>query len=138
MKAESTQLLQKQIDKLDNEDFDLEAWKMGAISVLQRLFGESDVRSKQIEALKIDYSSWALRDSNANYKPIETAKRKGKEILTTAIDEISIFGLPESSASQLVGNETAKELEGMDKNQRKKYFSAMKKDKLVELLMQLT
>lgn len=87
-------LLQSQIDKLDQPDFDLEAWKSSTTSVLTRVFGGSDVRIKQINELKIDYSSWALRDSNAQYKPVESCKRKGGEILKTAIEEIELFGLP--------------------------------------------
>lgn len=87
-------LLQLQIEKLEAEDFDLEAWKASTASVLARVFGETDPRIKQINELRIDYSSWALRDSNSNYKPVETCKRKGKEILSTAISEIEMFGLP--------------------------------------------
>ncbi|MEQ8470222.1 MAG: hypothetical protein RIC35_03515 [Marinoscillum sp.] len=86
-------LLQLQIDKLEAEDFDLEAWKSSTVSVLTRVFGEKDPRIKQINELKIDYSSWALRDSNSHYKPVETNKRKGKEILSTAISEVELFGL---------------------------------------------
>ena len=138
MKSQYIKLLKKQIEKLENNDFDLEAWKTSAITVLHRIFGETDSRAKHIEQLKIDYSSWMLRDSNSNYKPIETAKLKGREIIKTAIEEIEIFGAPENHTTDLLGKEFAKDLQGMTEAGRKKHFEGMKKDKLVELLMQLT
>ncbi|MEQ9402271.1 MAG: hypothetical protein RIM99_01690 [Cyclobacteriaceae bacterium] len=138
MKAQYIKLLKKQITKLDAEQFDLEAWKSSAIAVLSRVFGKEDQRVEQIENLKIDYSSWALRDSNANYKPVETAKLKGKEILNTAVEEIEIFGAPENHSSDVLGKEFAKEIQSMSNSERKKHFDGMKKEKLVELLMKLT
>ena len=138
MKAQYIKLLKKQISKLDEPTFDLEAWKSSAISVLSRVFGKGDPRLSQIEQLKIDYSSWALRDSNANYKPVETAKLKGREILQTAIEEIEIFGGPENHSNDVLGKEFAKELQGMSDSERKKHFDNLKKEKLVELLMKLT
>ena len=138
MKAQYIKLLKKQIEKLEDETFDLEAWKTSAITVLHRIFGETDTRAKHIEQLKIDYSSWALRDSNSNYKPIETAKRKGKEILNTAIEEIELFGVPDNHTADLLGKGFAKNLQEMSEKERKKHFESMKKDKLVDLLMKLT
>lgn len=138
MKAQYIKLLKKQISKLDHENFDLEAWKSSAIAVLTRVFGKEDSRAQQIEELKIDYSSWALRDSNANYKPVETAKLKGREILNTAVEEIEIFGAPDQNSADLLGKELTKEINDMTEPDRKKYFDGMKKDKLVELLMKMT
>lgn len=137
MKSQYIKLLKKQITKLEDEHFDLEAWKTSAITVLHRIFGEDDPRVKQIENLKIDYSSWTLRDSNSNYKPIETAKLKGKEIINTAIDEIEIFGAPDNHAMEVLGQDFVKKIQKMSGSERKKHFEGMKKDKLVELLMQL-
>lgn len=138
MKSQYIKLLKKQITKLDDELFDLEAWKTSTIVVLHRIFGETDSRAKQVDGLKIDYSSWALRDSNANYKPVETAKLKGKEILNTAIEEIEIFGVPENHASEILGKDFAKKLQDISDLERKKHFEGMKKNELVELLMKLT
>ena len=138
MKSQYIKLLKKQITKLEDDSFDLEAWKTSAITVLHRIFGEQDLRAKQIENLKIDYSSWALRDSNSNYKPIETAKLKGKEVLNTAIDEIEIFGAPENHTAEILGQDFVKNLQIMSDSEREKHFQGMKKDKLVELLMKLT
>lgn len=138
MKSQYIKLLKKQIEKLESESFDLEAWKTSAITVLHRIFGETDPRAKQIDQLKIDYSSWALRDSNSNYKPIETAKLKGREVINTAIEEIEIFGAPENHTSKVLGKEYTDDLESMSEKERKKHFDGMKKNKLVELLMKLT
>jgi len=138
MKSKYTKLLEKQVVKLEDEHFDLEAWKTSAITVLHRIFGETDPRAKQIDQLKIDYSSWALRDSNSNYKPVETAKKKGREILHTAIEEIEIFGTPENRAFEMLGQDVAKRLQSMSEKERKKYFEGMKKNELVELLIKLT
>ena len=138
MKSQYIKLLNKQIEKLDRDDFDLEAWKTSAITVLHRIFGDSDLRAKHIDQLKIDYSSWMLRDSNSHYKPVETAKLKGREILQTAVEEIEIFGGPENHATDVLGKEAARDLQNMTEAARKKHFEGMKKDKLVELLMQLT
>jgi len=136
MKSQYIKLFKKQIAKLEDADFDLEAWKTGTITVLHRTFGERDTRVKQIDQLKIDYSSWALRDSNSNYKPVETAKRKGREILNTVIGEIEVFGVPKDNTSRV--SKFAEELQTMNKKERQKYFRKMKKEKLVELLTELT
>ena len=138
MKSQYIKLLKKQIDKLKDESFDLEAWKTSAITVLHRIFGDHDPRAKQIENLKIDYSSWTLRDSNSNYKPIETAKLKGKEVLNTAIDEIEIFGAPENPVAEVLGKDFVKNLQEMSDSEKKKYFESMKKGQLIELLLKLT
>lgn len=138
MKSQYIKLLKKQISKLEEESFDLEAWKTSTITVLERIFGENDPRAKQIDNLKIDYSSWALRDSSAKYKPVETAKLKGKEVLNTAIDEIEIFGTPETPTANASGDGFVKKLQNMGETERKKHFEGMKKRELVELLMKLT
>ena len=54
MEKRFIQLLQNQIDKLSDDEFDLEAWKTGASAVIARVFDVDDIRIKQIESLKID------------------------------------------------------------------------------------
>ena len=92
------QLLQKQIDKLVADDFDLEAWKSGSIIILERLFGLENQKIAQILKIKYDQSSWALREAKGSKNMMETCKRQGKEILHIAIDELAHFGLPEEIA----------------------------------------
>jgi hypothetical protein len=83
-------LLTKRIEKLEEKDFDLEAWKSATVSTMEGFMKESDPRIKKINELKIDYSSWALRDATSKYNPEETCKKKGKEILQAIIDELEI------------------------------------------------
>jgi hypothetical protein len=82
-------------DKLNEKEFDLEAWKASAVSLFSRTFGASDPKIKQIHDLKIDYSSWALRDAPSTYHPLASCKNLGREVVLSAIDEIELFGLPE-------------------------------------------
>ena len=89
------QLLKKQIAKLDAPDFDLEAWKTGAIIILERIFGPDNQKIALMEKIKYDQSSWALREAKGSKNMMETCKRQGEEILQIAIDELEHFGLPE-------------------------------------------
>lgn len=135
-------LLNNQIKKLGSEDFDLEAWKSSTISVLSRVFGKDDARIIQINGLKIDYSSWALRDSTSKYKPVETCKRKGKEILITAIEEIETFGLVPPKRSLLkkdvLNEEEIKVLfSESPQDDKLKVLKKLKKEDLQNLLLQL-
>lgn len=91
-------LLQKQIEKLDEADFDLEAWKSGAVIILERLFGADNQKVKQIEKIKYDQSSWALREAKGSKNMMDTCKKMGREILHIAIEELELFGLPEDVA----------------------------------------
>lgn len=93
-------LLKKQIEKLENENFDLDAWKGGTQAVLERLFGSDSSKIQQLHAIKIDYSSWALRDSTSKYNPRDTVKRLGRELLDSAIDEIDLMGLPQQGSKR--------------------------------------
>lgn len=88
------QLLRKQIDKLNAVDFDLGAWKAGTIILLERLFGSDNQKIAQVEKIKYDQSSWALREAKGSTNMMETCKIQGKEIMLIAIDELENFGLP--------------------------------------------
>ena len=134
-------LIQRQIEKLDHDDFDLEAWKSGTITILHRVLGESTPHIKQIDSLKIDYSSWALRDSNSKYNPIETCKKKGKAILEAALDEIEILGVTEkekeTTYTLLARELKEEEIRSLQTEERGKVLKAMKKEKLVKIVDQL-
>ena len=93
MEEQSIKILQEQIDKIDNKDFDLEAWKSSSTTILARIFGKGDARLKQIQDLKIDYGSWALRDASSSYNPVKSCKKIGREILQTSITELQAFGV---------------------------------------------
>lgn len=95
MKEQEVEILKKQIKKLDATDFDLDAWKTGAIILLERLFGPDNQKIAQLEKIKYDQSSWALREAKGSKNMMETCKKQGREILDIAIDELVHFGLPE-------------------------------------------
>ena len=101
MKEQLVNILEKQLDKLDQPDFDLEAWKSSASAALDKVYGKGNDLSQEVRSLKIDYSSWALRDSNSGYMPKESTKKRGKEIIESAIEEISVFGVPQPLSNLL-------------------------------------
>ena len=95
MKTQEVEILKKQIKKLDDPDFDLQAWKTGAIILLERLFGPGNQKISQMEKIKYDQSSWALREAKGSKNMMDTCKKQGREILDIAIEELEHFGLPE-------------------------------------------
>ena len=92
------ELLKAQIDKLDNRDFDLEAWKQYTVVLLARIFGENNPKVKQIEKIEYDFSSWSLRDTTGKSAYLETCKKLGREVLQASVDELNAFGLPQIDA----------------------------------------
>jgi len=93
MAQKEIKLLEQQIARLNDEDFDLEAWKKYTIIILARIFGSADEKIRQTRALEFDNSSWTLRDATGNSSYEERTKKLAKEILTAAIDEIKVFGI---------------------------------------------
>ena len=98
MNEQEIKILQKQVSKLGAEDFDLEAWKAGAIILLERVFGPGNQKINQLEKIKYDQSSWALREAKGSSNMMDTCKKRGREILEIAMDELDHFGLPEEVA----------------------------------------
>lgn len=94
MKSKEIALLRKQLVKLDAADFDLGAWKTGAIIILERIFGPGNQKITEIEKIKYDQSSWALREAKGSQNMMETCKKQGSEIIEIAIDELELVGLP--------------------------------------------
>jgi hypothetical protein len=101
MKTEYIELLKKRIDRLAEMDFDLESWKSGTTILLSRIFGKNNSYSNEIDDLKVDYSSWALRDATSDYNPKETCKRCGREILELAITELQMPQNKEKSLNNI-------------------------------------
>jgi len=87
-------LLKAQMDKLDQKDFDLEAWKQYTVVLLSRIFGAGNPKIEQVEKIEYDYSSWSLRDTSGKSAYLETCKKLGREILQASIDELEAFGVP--------------------------------------------
>ena len=93
MAQKEIKLLEQQITRLNDKDFDLEAWKKYTIIVLARIFGSGDEKIKQTKQLEFDNSSWTLRDATGNSSYEERTRKLAKEILKAAIDEIIVFGV---------------------------------------------
>jgi hypothetical protein len=140
MKKKYIQLLQTKINKLENPDFDLEAWKTSVITTLIHVLGHQDARIKLINELKIDYSSWALRDATAGYNPEATCKKQGREILESIIEEIELFG-PSNQQSNPVENITdtnlVKSIDSKNWVAVTAVLKKMKKEELVNVVMSL-
>ncbi len=95
MVNEEIKLLNEQITKLDSKDFDFEAWKKYSLLILTRIFGGNDVKVKQLKGIEFEFNSWSLRDASGNESYEEGSKKLAKEVITAAIDELNIYGLPE-------------------------------------------
>jgi len=89
-------LLKSRIEKLQAENFDLEAWKAGTKIMIARVFGPDSQKAREIEKIKYEQSSWALRDAKGSEKMIDSCKRRGEEILQVAIEELEYFSLPDN------------------------------------------
>jgi hypothetical protein len=100
MHEQEIKILQKQVTKLKSDDFDLEAWKAGSIIILERIFGPGNQKINQLQKIKYDQSSWALREASGSKNMMETCKKQGREILEIAMDELTLFGLPEEVAAE--------------------------------------
>ena len=94
MPEKEIKLLKTQIDKLNNKGFDLDAWKKSTIIILARIFGENNLKIKQIESIEYDYSSWSLRDTTGFNTYLDSCKKLGREILQASVDELETLGLP--------------------------------------------
>jgi len=100
MAQKEIKLLEQQIARLNDKDFDLEAWKKYTIIFLARIFGSDDEKIRQTEQLDFEFSSWTLRDASGDKSYEDGTKKLAKEILTAAIDEIKVFGAPERTKKE--------------------------------------
>lgn len=97
MKKQYIILLQKQIDKLDSKDFDLDSWKDSTTLVLDRIFGKDSEKIRKINQIHYDLSSWSLRDNLGTSSQFDACKKKGREILEVCITELETIGIPEKA-----------------------------------------
>jgi hypothetical protein len=94
MKEKEIELIKKQIEKLENKDFDLEAWKISTILILERVFGYDSSKITEIKNIHQDLSSWSLRDTMGTSSGYDASKKYGKEILEACIMELETLGAP--------------------------------------------
>ena len=90
-------LLKEQINRLNEKDFDLDAWKNHTIIFLERIFGKDNSKIKMIKELTYDYSSWSLRDTAAagKSKDKDPVRVQAEELLEAIIAELENLGLPQ-------------------------------------------
>lgn len=74
---------------LNQNNFDLEAWKFKANIVLGKIFGIDDAKLKMVEKLQYNFSSWTLRDHSGG-KQHDPIKNQAKEIIEAALLEIEL------------------------------------------------
>ncbi|MCK9448671.1 MAG: hypothetical protein M0Q41_06800 [Bacteroidales bacterium] len=99
MKEQAIEVLQKQLSKLDQKQIDFKAWKQQTSLLLERIFGENDSKSRKINELDYEFSSWSLRDASGNISYKEGVKKSATAILEAAIIELEHFGIPASQKS---------------------------------------
>lgn len=137
------EMLQKRMAGLEDKEFNLEAWKSGTSLLLTRIFGEGNSYSKEVDSMKVDYSSWSLRDATSDYNPREACKKLGHEILELAIAELQ---LPKQQATfserlaSLLPDPSGKLEEAIAKKDDQAIRNVLKnekKDTLVDLLAKL-
>lgn len=132
------ELINKRIKKLTQEDFDLDAWKETTYAVLLKILPSDDPRLKQVINLKVDYGSWALRDATSSYNPIETAKKKGKEVLESVLDELDTNSLLGVLEAYMEPAAVEKIKNARSQDELKQVFSREKKELLTEIISQIT
>ena len=146
MNAAFIEMLKKRMAGLEEKESNLEAWKSGTALLLTRIFGEGNSYSKEIESMKVDYSSWSLRDATSDYNPREASKRLGHEILEMAIAELqlpvqqakgsqSIITLLEDKSGKLeeaIAKKDEQALQNLLKNEKKEVLITLLAKVLVE------
>jgi len=123
------ELLNKQVEKLNRKDFDLEAWKEYTIVIIGRIFGESSHKINLIRNIEYEHSSWSLRDTSGQ-SAIESCKKLGREILEASIAELENFGVPRSSENsgvklvEIINEALQDELKGSQYKELKQIMNA--------------
>ena len=148
-------ILKIQLQKLDEKDFDFEAWKMATVIVLNRIFGPRDVKIRQLENIRVEYgSSWSMRAVSGSFDPVLSARKQGGEIVRVAIEELELYGeevispcgeLVDESLSKVLKVDEYRKLEKMledtDEMTRSesltKFFGKLSKDELVMVLTRI-
>ena len=94
MLEKQIELLRKQIDKLNDKNFDLQAWKKHTIILLEGIFGGDSQKVKQIENIEYEYNSWSLRDTTGFSAYLDSCKKLGREVLEASVEQLEMQGVP--------------------------------------------
>ena len=143
MKTAHIELLKKRLERLAEKDFDLESWKSGTELLLTRIFGKGNAYNNEIKDLKVDYSSWSLRDATSDYNPKESCKRSGREILEIAVAELQLpadQGKAMQNITSILEDKSGKLEEAIASKNEKAILTLLNrenKDRLTRLLAKL-
>jgi hypothetical protein len=100
MTDKKIELIKKQLENLDRKDFNLEAWKTSTKLVLERIFGGSSPKIREIDKIHYDLSSWTMRDTMGTSSTMDTCKRTARAILETSILELETLGEEEAESGE--------------------------------------
>ncbi len=125
MNEKQIELLEQQIEKLEQKNFDLTAWKTQTSILLARIFGEDNQKIKQIEKLEYEYNSWSLRDTSGHSAYLDSCKKLGREILEASINEIEVLGAPEKHAGEPGKLDVAVILDALDDELKGSQYKAL-------------
>lgn len=93
MMEKEIRLLNDLIIKIENKDFDLEAWKSSTIIILESIFSDNNQKIRQIENIKLRSGGIATTNTSHFWHNMDSCKKRGKEILEACIIELENFGL---------------------------------------------
>lgn len=125
-------LLKEQIERLNEKNFDLEAWKNQTLIFLERIFGKDNSKIRMIKELTYDYSSWSLRDTAAagKTKDKDPVREQAREIINATIAELESLGLPrEKKEKEKVWELLQDELTGKQVREIENILKSEEKDK---------
>ncbi|MDN3722753.1 hypothetical protein QRD02_00035 [Aequorivita sp. SDUM287046] len=94
------ELLKKQIEKLDENNFNLDAWKSSTIIILGRIFNTNYQGITSIDKIKFSRGGGGFSGKTHFWDNMTSCKKQGKDILEACITELEIFGEPEKVNSE--------------------------------------
>lgn len=133
-------ILKRHLDKLEDKGFDLDAWKSGVSASIKQIFPDNWSLASQIDNLKVENSSWTLRDSGGDHNPLLSAKKKGKALIESAIDELELSTTdPKEILLKYLDQDTIGVILNTDISEKDKLkaLSNLKKGELAELVLGL-
>ena len=120
--SKETEALREQLRRLDDRDFELNAWKIHTLIILERIFGSGSHKLAQLEKINYDFSSWSLRDTSGTTGSQDSCKKKAAEIIQASIEELETFGIPEindKNNEELEKNVAVKDILGIFEDELK-------------------
>ena len=103
MVEKQIELIKKQIDKLGEKDFNLDAWKSSTIVLLSRIFDNIYPGIKAIEKIEFHGGGWGTSEVSHFWDNTESCKKQGIDILEACITELKEFGQPEKKENNKSG-----------------------------------